>query len=519
MQTIFSLLLIRRCGRLIAGLAIFFSAISLCYGQKLDEQCKDCPCLVRLAKPKAQQKLYSEAIRLYNAARTCDPTQALLIDARVAEIFQTISNLRDEADRQRRIAEQAAAEAEQVGLQLLDAVAKAEKEARKAKDEKARADSLAGVALLEKETVQRQRDSMRVLISTTVNSYCNTVEKLIYELNYDLAGTLLLEALLLDYARKNSPYYPKPTPQHEIESGNRAKKLALEMIFFYGQTGNLDMMLSFTRMFEEFRWVSKLEQIDAALAQNDSARYAQLLERYYPKTVPVDESFSIGQTEVTFWQYALFATDTQRELFQPAWRLQGNFPAVGVSWWDAVDYCTWLNSKRQGAEHIEQTYKHVDRTNDNWTVIFVNERIVWVDKKAKGYRLPFNREWLKAAGFYTSSGQLPPKDSSDITFKVKIAVWHLLNSGFMTRPVGISTPNNYEVYDLAGNAREWVWKDEDKTKFTYNPNHVNNRSQVLKGGSWNSTPNQCNPSSRILMKTDVRMNENGFRVVLSHGRQ
>ncbi|MCC6462811.1 MAG: SUMF1/EgtB/PvdO family nonheme iron enzyme [Saprospiraceae bacterium] len=518
MQTIFSLLPIRQYCRLLAILGVLLGATNTCQGQKLDEQCQDCPCLIRLAKGKAERQLYSEAIRLYNAARTCDPTQAQQIDARVAAIFQTISNLRDEAERQRRIADKAANEAEQAGLKLLDAVARAEKETQIAKSEKTRADSLAEVIAKQLDAVQQQRDSMQLLIQTTLHNYCNSVEKLIYELNYNVAEVLLLEALKLDAARSSSSFSPKDT------LSQRVRALALELIYCHLQIDSLDQTAPLSSFFKDFHGAETPTQLENTIAHLDSALYAHLEARYFPKTVRIDASFSIGQTEVTFWQYALFAASDKRELVQPPWGLQGDHPAVGVSWWDAVDYCTWLNGKRTKSGEGPAVYKHKKseiESNSSFgsfglliDVLYLR-RSVRVNKQAAGYRLPFKREWEKAAGNRNSTSQRSPVDMG---FSQHAQI-NQTKAGFKTHAVGETRPNALQLFDMGGNAREWIWRTEKKSKVRMNMVPIWYRKQVVKGAFWYYEPVEWNASAGILMKATAQSEKNGFRVVLSHGRQ
>jgi formylglycine-generating enzyme required for sulfatase activity len=67
-------------------------------------------------------------------------------------------------------------------------------------------------------------------------------------------------------------------------------------------------------------------------------------EHYTPHEVTISEDFFIGETEVTFAQYAAFSRDTGRPL--PSNRLRGetigdDHPVWRVSWFDARAYCEW----------------------------------------------------------------------------------------------------------------------------------------------------------------------------------
>ena len=89
-----------------------------------------------------------------------------------------------------------------------------------------------------------------------------------------------------------------------------------------------------------------------------------------------------------------------------------------------------------------------------------------------------------------------------------------------TMPVGSFTPNTFGLHDLHGNVSEWcldTWHDDyhnapdDGTAWF--DDYGKNR--VVRGGSWNSSPQDCRSAFRDKEAPESRDDEIGFRVVCS----
>lgn len=85
-------------------------------------------------------------------------------------------------------------------------------------------------------------------------------------------------------------------------------------------------------------------------------------------------------------------------------------------------------------------------------------------------------------------------------------------------PVGTFSPNTWGVHDLAGNVSEWMadcWHENYRRAPTDGSAWVNPgcRNQVIRGGSWASSPAQTRASWRALAQVDTTNARLGFRVV------
>jgi formylglycine-generating enzyme required for sulfatase activity len=125
------------------------------------------------------------------------------------------------------------------------------------------------------------------------------------------------------------------------------------------------------------------------------------------------------------------------------------------------------------------------------------------------YRLPTEAEWEYAckAGSH-----------GDDSAALGTAAWYKDNSGDRTRPVGEKQPNAWGLFDMLGNAAEWVqdWYGHDyyAESPAADPTGPGSGSyRVYRGGCWFELAKYCRSTAR---KFDFPVNRHdsvGFRVV------
>lgn len=198
------------------------------------------------------------------------------------------------------------------------------------------------------------------------------------------------------------------------------------------------------------------------------------------------QSFPMSTTEVTLGQFKQFIIAAKRmdivtDDFMNANSRSDNAPVVYVSWNDIKDFLSWLNANKPA--------------NDKGT-----------------YRLPNEAEWEYAchAGSYDPycGGRMP-----------SAVAWHVAISGSHQQEVGRKQANAFGLYDMSGNAREWV---ED----CYHENYENapvdgstwtaacaSNDRVQRGGSWNAVYHKARATIRFNAPSVSRSIDTGFRVV------
>ncbi len=197
--------------------------------------------------------------------------------------------------------------------------------------------------------------------------------------------------------------------------------------------------------------------------------------------VTIPKPFYIGRREVTFDEWDACLSDGGCQ-YRPGDRGQGRGlkPAADLDWNDTKAYLAWISRKT-----------------------------------GKTYRLATKSEWEYAARAGTKTtyywGTAVEKD-------------HANCAGCNTNPINKTTatgtfpPNAFGLFDMAGNAAEWVedcWADNYKNapKDGSAYDKADCRERVLRGGSFNNDPRFVRTAARFKYDFDVRYYTNGFRVV------
>lgn len=142
----------------------------------------------------------------------------------------------------------------------------------------------------------------------------------------------------------------------------------------------------------------------------------------------------------------------------------------------------------------------------------------WCYAKQKGGRLPTEAEWEYAArgGKMTKGGKYSGGNDP-----AKLA-WFDKNSGKNTHPVKQLSPNELNIYDLAGNVYEWCgdWYDEfayQKKSQIKNPTGpVAGTDRVIRGGSWDDNSDWLTNTFRSYEQPSRMSNQIGFRIVMPY---
>jgi len=249
-------------------------------------------------------------------------------------------------------------------------------------------------------------------------------------------------------------------------------------------------------------------------AEAESTRWTNSLGQVYVPVPGTKVFFSIWETRVK--DYAAFAA-TQPKLDGTNWNHAfyhemtpvspgPDYPVVNVSWNDAQAFCRWLTDVERKSGKIPPDAMYRLPADDEWSVaVGIGDREGDGTPKEKSAKLPDVYPW---------GTQFPPPPGAgnfaDQTAKAYFTNWPCIvnyTDGFVaTAPVGSFTPNQFGIYDLAGNALEWCNSDYD---------FPTSKQRVLRGGAWNN----CGPKSLLSSyREHVAPNRysvvTGFRCVL-----
>lgn len=248
------------------------------------------------------------------------------------------------------------------------------------------------------------------------------------------------------------------------------------------------------RTFDVDKFVFKYSYMDiqkAAKNKNLRRKDAIITEeiKVYPDTTAWIRDFSYSYNEPMhndyFWHEAY-----------------SNYPVVGVSWRQANAFCQWRT-----------LYKNSDQKKRGKQ--FVNS-----------FRLPSEAEWEYAARGGLQGATFPwggPYAKNDrgcfmANFK-PLRGDYAADQALYTVEADAFEPNDYNLYNMAGNVSEWVYSSYDPGSYEYsstiNPsvNDPNNERKVVRGGSWKDVAYFLQVSSRDYEYADSARSYIGFRTV------
>lgn len=198
----------------------------------------------------------------------------------------------------------------------------------------------------------------------------------------------------------------------------------------------------------------------------------------------------VSQVQGTNWWRAIQGADWQRpEGPDSSIKERGDHPVVHISWNDAVSYCNWA-----------------------------------------GKRLPTEAEWEYAARGGLEQKRYPWGDELTLNGKHYCNIWqgdfpkvnHGSDGYLTTAPAQSFPPNDYGLYNMAGNVWEWCsdWFNPSYYQFgdKVNPKGPQyGNEKVIRGGSYLCHQSYCNRyrvAARSSNTPDSSTTHMGFRCVV-----
>jgi sulfatase modifying factor 1 len=227
--------------------------------------------------------------------------------------------------------------------------------------------------------------------------------------------------------------------------------------------------------------------------------------------------FWIDEHEVTVAEFAEFAAATGYRTDAEKFGWSGVFDVEAANW-TRVDGANW----RHPEGPISAAKDHEPVSQISW-----NDAHAYA--KWAGKRLPTEAEFEYAARGGLSGKKYSWGDELRPGGKPVANWWqgtfpnnNTLEDGFLRRaPVKSFAPNNFGLYDMAGNVWEWTsdWYAEDYYRRSpgANPKGAETGSdRVIRGGSWMCSENYCSNyrvAGRSQATPDTGLNNLGFRCV------
>ena len=203
-----------------------------------------------------------------------------------------------------------------------------------------------------------------------------------------------------------------------------------------------------------------------------------------------------------------------------------NHPVHTVNWYDVAKWCN-ARSEKEGLTPCYTTNGVTYKTGNNSNVV--------CNWSAKGYRLPTEAEWEKAARGGVENTRFPWTDYTNNISHAKANYYgksgsysYDLSSGYhptyatggypYSSPVGSFAPNGYGLYDMAGNMWEWIWDGYSSSGYSSSPGTdpkgaASGSLRVLRGGSWYFSALITRCAHRYYNYPDYESYYMGFRCV------
>lgn len=219
-----------------------------------------------------------------------------------------------------------------------------------------------------------------------------------------------------------------------------------------------------------------------------------------------------------------------------------NYPVVGVSWEQAMAYCAWRSDLLNEAILLE---KGIDIGDGYFSLIdFLESDTLRTENDPiydfifPNFTLPTINEWQTAATINSFDNEFPWNAKGlmdengrylanfgkivDVNgYVVKDYKENSIKDGWFTSEVRYYPPNDFELYDMAGNVAEWTASkaydmpsNYDLNPTTYLENDTLNFNRYVKGGSWADGPVYLRWQTNTQVDSRKSSSRIGFRVAM-----
>jgi formylglycine-generating enzyme required for sulfatase activity len=221
---------------------------------------------------------------------------------------------------------------------------------------------------------------------------------------------------------------------------------------------------------------------------------------------PIEDSYFVGLYPVTQSEFSKVMARN------PSSFLGESLPVQNVTWKEAIEFCARLGSliseRHRGFQYrlpSEIEWEYACRAGSSTDFFFGNDH-----------------ESLHHYGWYDRTSGITPIDT--------IKMWRddpnrdrffdaIYKNGCKPHSVGQKKPNEWGLFDLYGNVREWCssWYGEyvhKRSTWLFGPDYTTEEYRVKKGGAFLDPPDKCSSCARSYDYATAADCATGFRVVL-----
>lgn len=228
----------------------------------------------------------------------------------------------------------------------------------------------------------------------------------------------------------------------------------------------------------------------------------------------IGRRFAISSEEVTKAQWRVFV-ESQTGYAWPADNVNmetvirtEDSPITGMMWFEAAHYCNWL-SGQEGIPQDQWCYEPNDK--GQYVPGMKAKENFW---ELTGYRLPTEAEWE----FACRAGANTSRCFGRTEKLLSRYAWSFDNSDGHVWPVASLKPNDSGLFDMHGNASEWVYDAITSYPSDFKvdaPNTMGVSSavflRVTRGGGFTSAPAWVRTARRTPSAAGDRLAHIGFR--------
>ena len=265
---------------------------------------------------------------------------------------------------------------------------------------------------------------------------------------------------------------------------------------------------------EEANFIYRYEELDVRALSNtnklDEGSIDNMNASTYRDNFVIEREVKIYPSTLDYQSDYAYANNETDATFNYEHVAHDDYPVVGITWEQANAFCHWRT-------HIMNSFLRSQ-----------NEPLL------PDFRLPTETEWEYAAR--GGLGMSPYPWGGPYTRNMKgcflanfkpLRGNYTADGGLKAIKVRQYNPNNYGLYDMAGNVSEWTSTvfDETSSSYSHDMNSDNSylseesdkdvlKRKVVRGGSWKDISYFIQTSTRTYEYDDVSTSYIGFRCVM-----